>query len=228
MSTTNLIQQLSSVITSKPDILQFAKDRKFEEAWAIQLNQKQPTEEEVKKYIEKEPFTVMIVEYVWNSEDDNRRFVLTFFLDKKCRLQDSLVFINMMIKQFYNYSNFSALIDILNKEVVGHPYLLEEMPEGVNLSVFNHWLSVGPIDLWKQGEEYDAPLVAEKIASRPDIEQTKLNYQGLFFRFNVSGSGSGPYYGVKTPCCKKISDTWYIDYEKVDRWMRLLLESNKQ
>lgn len=228
MSTSNLIQQLTSVITAKPDILQFAKDRKFEEAWAISLNQKQPTEVEVKKYIEKEPFKVLIVEYVWNSEDDDRRFVMTFFLDKKCRLQDPLVFINMMLKQFYNYSEFSALIDILNKEVVGHTYLLEEMAEGVNLSVFNHWLSVGPVDLWKQGEKYDASLVAEKIASRPDIEQTRLNYQGLFFRFNVSGNGSGPYYGVKTPCCKKIGDTWHIDYEKVDRWMRLLLESNKQ
>ncbi|MFZ2026329.1 MAG: hypothetical protein WAV30_03530 [Microgenomates group bacterium] len=224
----NLIQQLSSVITSKPDVLQFAKDRKFEEAWVISLDHKRPTEDDIQQYINKEPFTVMIVEFVWNSKDDDSRFVLTLFLDKKCKLQDPAIFINMMLNQFYAYGGFTALVDILNSEIVGHSYILEEKAEGVNLSVFNHWLSVGPIDLWKQGEKYDALLVSQKIASRPDIEQTKLNYQGLFFRFNISGDSNGPYYGIKTPCCKKIGDTWHIDYAKVDYWMRLLLDSNKQ
>jgi hypothetical protein len=32
----------------------------------------------------------------------------------------------------------------------------------------------------------------------PEIEKTHLNFQGLFFKFNVDGAYDGPYYGLKT------------------------------
>lgn len=219
-----LINKLSKIITFKPDVLQFAKDRKFEEAWIISLDQSQPTQEEINKYLTKEKFDTLIVEYVWGSQDDNNRFVITIFLDKKCQLQDSKKFIEISLNNFYEYKNFESLIDGFNAKVIGHQYLLEEKVESINLSVFNHWLSVGPVDLWKEGDIYDFNLISNKIKLRPEIEKSKLNYQGLFFRFNVSGKSNGPYFGIKTPCCDKQNDSWVINYEKVDYWIKLMLD----
>lgn len=219
----NLREKLSAIITSKPDAIQFAKDRKFEEAWIINLNHKRPIQQEIHSYLTKEKFGTLIVEYVWNQKNDDNRFVITIFLDKNCRLQDPKKFIDICLNNFYQFSNFEDLINNFNRDVVGYSYLLNNQTESVNLSVFNHWLSVGPVDLWKVGETYSSKLIADKIKSRPEIEKTKLNYQGLFFRFNVSKNLNGPYYGIKTPCCHKINDEWIIDYKKVDYWMKTML-----
>jgi hypothetical protein len=220
-----LKQLLSQEITTKPDTLQFAKDRKFEEAWIIQSNDMMPDEKVVAEYLLREKFEVLIVEYIWNSKDDDRRFVLTIFLDKKCKLQDPKEFINICLNVFYQYKNFSAFIDTVNHMVIGQDYLLNYPVESVNLSVFNHWMSVGPVDLWNSNMDIDVNLINQKIKLRPDIEKTVLNYQGLFFRFNLSGKLNGPYFGIKTPCCDKIGNEWVIDYEKVEYWMRLMLTS---
>ena len=76
-------------------------------------------------------------------------------------------FIEISLSNFYQYTNFEALINDFNTKVVGHKYLLEEKVESINLSVFNHWLSVGPVDLWKAGDSYDSDLIRNKIKSRP-------------------------------------------------------------
>jgi len=220
----NLKETLSQIITSKPDTLQFAKDRKFEESWIINLKQERPSQETIDKYLLKDKFETLIVEYVWESENDEKRFVLTIFLDKKCQLKNSKEFIATCLDNFYQYTNFKNLVDVFDKEVVGHQYFFLDPADAVNLSVFNHWLSVGPVDIWNQAEAYNKESVINKIKSRPDIERTKLNYQGLFFRFNVRGNLNGPYFGIKTPCCNKIGDEWVINFGTVDYWMKMIME----
>jgi len=37
-----LKDKLSTIITSKPDVIQFAKDRKYEEAWIIPIKSVRP------------------------------------------------------------------------------------------------------------------------------------------------------------------------------------------
>jgi hypothetical protein len=222
----NIKQIISGVITSKPDVFQFTKDRKFEEAWIIYKNDARPSETDVELYLLKEKFETLIVEYVWYSTDDDKRFVLTIFLDKNCALQAPAKFVDISLDSFYQYASFSALIDVFNKKVIGHEYLLAYPVESINISVFNHWLSVGPVELWKTGETYDNDKTVSIIKSRPEIEKSKLNYQGLFFRFNVSGQYNGPYYGIKTPCCARVGDEWVIDFVKVDYWMKALLNLN--
>ncbi len=218
-----LKDKLATIITTKPDILQFAKDRKYEEAWIIPLTKGQPQDSAINAYLSKEPFKTLIVEYIWNSTDDDSRFVLTFFLDSKCKLQDPRIFIKICLDLFYGYSGFINLIDILDSQVIGHTYLLTNSINSINIGVFNHWLSVGPVDVWKVGEEYNPLIISQKIKARPDIEKTNLNYQGLLFRFNTDALENGPYYGVKTPCCKKEDLNWYLDYNKIDHWMRIML-----
>ena len=217
---------ISQMVTSKPDVIQFAKDRKFEESWIITLVSTKPTEQDINNYLLKEKFEILIVEYVWNSNDDNKRFVITIFLDKNCKLQDPKKFVNISLDIFYHYSDFLTLIKIFDTRIIGNEYLLVNPVESVNLSVFNHWLSVGPVDLWKSGDFYNIDSITEMIKARPEIEKTKLNYQGLLFRFNINGNFNGPYYGIKTPCCDRLGDSWLINYEKVGYWIEKMIGVN--
>lgn len=220
----NLKKILSKVVTGRPDVLQFAKDRKYEESWIIPLSQPKPTEKEIDNYLQRDVFKTIIVEYIWNSQDNDNRFVLTLFLDDKCNLTDPREFMHIALRLFYEYPNFPSFIQRINNEIIGRDYLLNNSVDSINLSVFNHWLSVGPVDLWEKGNEYNFEKIKSKIQARPEIEKTKLNYQGLLFRFNVKGNLNGPYYGIKTPCCNKSGDEWIIDFNKVDRWIRHMLE----
>lgn len=218
-----LKDKLAEIIKTKPDVIQFAKDRKYEEAWIIPLTEGRPQDIEINTYLSKESFTILIVEYIWNSTDDDSRFVLTFFQDSKCKLQNPQLFMKICLDLFYGYDGFTDLIDTLDSEVVGHKYLLTNNVNSANIGVFNHWLSVGPVDVWKIGEEYNPLIISQKIMVRPDVEKSNLNYQGLLFRFNVDGLEDGPYYGIKTPCCKKEDSNWCLDYNKIDLWMRTIL-----
>ena len=215
---------LSQTITSKPDTLQFAKDRKYEESWIIPSSQSRPTRENIEDYLHKETFETIIAEFIWNSQDDDKRFVLTIFLDKNCKLKDSEKFISISLGLFYDYRGFNTLIKELDKQIIGNEYLFTNPVDAVNMSIFNHWLSVGPIDLWKKNESYNKDIVKSKIMTRPEIERTTLNYQGLLFRFNTNGEYNGPYYGIKTPCCNKIRNEWIVNYDTIDYWMRMMLK----
>jgi hypothetical protein len=73
-----LKEKLARIITTSPDVVQFSKDRKYEEAWIIKSSSARPLADEWKRYIDRD-IDMLIVEYVWNSEDDDKRFVLTLF-----------------------------------------------------------------------------------------------------------------------------------------------------
>lgn len=218
-----LIDTLSANIQSRPDTLQFAKDRKFEEAWIIPVDKPLPDERQLKDYLTRDRFKVLIVEYCWNSNDDDNRFVLTIFQDEKCQLKDPETFLRMNLDLYKNHSDFSNLCKTLDGQVVGGDYFFKTPVEAVTIGIFNHWVSAGPLDLWKSGEIYRQDIVESKLATRPDIMSTSLNYQGLMFRFNFSGQYRGPYYGIKAPCCIKSGDFWKVDIDKIDYWMSKFL-----
>jgi|GEM_PF-1578986 hypothetical protein len=223
-----LRETLQEVINSKPDTIQFAKDRKYEESWIIPCSGVIVSDQKIAEYLEKEPFKLLVVEYLWNSQDDANRFVLTVFLDQSCVLRNPIDLIKTSLDIFYGCANFTTALDSIDSELIGKPYLLRVPVELVNMSIFNHWLSVGPVDLWEVGDAYDKSLMSQKIKARPEIASSKLNYQGLLFRFNVSGKYSGPHFGIKTPCCQKSGDAWNVDYKLVDYWMRKMLSIDEK
>lgn len=145
------------------------------------------------------------------------------FFDKQCRLKKPDMLVNIALDLFYHYQNFSDLITSLDMQIIGSEYLLKDPVDSINMSVFNHWFSVGPVELWSKGNIYDLDGIKLKIAARPEIERTSRNYQGLLFRFNVDGEENGPYYGIKTPCCTKVGSQWVVDYKKVDFWIKRML-----
>lgn len=218
-----LKEKVSEAITTKPDVLQFAKDRKYEESWIIPLDGVRPSAQEIDTYLTRDSFELLIAEFIWNSSDDDRRFVLTLFLDDKCRLKNKREFMDIILDLFYGYKDFDSFLETIDGKIIGNEYLLKNPVDIVNMSVFNHWLTVGPVELWKKGDAYDAETMKEKITARPEIAKTHLNYQGLLFRFNVDGKQDGPVYGIKTPCCNKVGNEWIVDYQKINHWIGLML-----
>ncbi|MBD3155164.1 MAG: hypothetical protein GF368_00730 [Candidatus Aenigmarchaeota archaeon] len=213
---------LAKEITTKPDTIQFAKDRKYEESWIIKRNGTKPNKTEIDDYLN-DDFKTLIVEFLWNSHDCSKMFVLTIFLDETCPEKDFYQFVVKCLDIFYKYEDFLTLVNRYESEVIGYPFLFMKPIEKVTMSVFNHWLSVGPVTLWEKGEKLNTEKVKERIQSRPDIERTELNFQGMVFMINFSGKYEGPYHGIKTPCCRKEGGTWIVDHEKVAYWMKELL-----
>lgn len=219
----NITDIFAQSITSRPEVIQFSKDRKYEEAWIINRSDELPSDNQIREYLS-EAFTVLIAEFIWHADDDANRFVLTLFLDKQCVLRDPYQFVTICLALFYRYPGFLEFIHELDRQIVGRDYLLRYPIEGVDIGVFNHWMSVGPLTLWTPGEQYRKDEVERRILSRPEITESSLNYQGLLFRFNVSRKYSGPYYGIKTPCCVKNGPVWKVDFTMADFWMSQLLE----
>ena len=107
--------------------------------------------DEWKRYIDREKFEVLIVEYVWNSEDDDKRFVLTLFQDKHVKMRKPDEFVKTCLDLFYDKVDFLTLLNKLDAEVIGKQYLLQNPVDAVSIGIFNYWFSAGPVDLWKIG-----------------------------------------------------------------------------
>jgi len=221
-TTPSLKERLARFITTAPEVVQFAKDGKFEKAWIIRRSGPRPSDEDCRKYIQKENFQVLILEYVWNFGEDDERFVLTLIQDEHVKMQDPEEFLKTSLDLFYKNLDFVPLINALDAEVIGKEYLFQQPIDTVFIGIFNYWFSAGPIDLWKAGESYNEEGIRGKITARPEIQKTRLNFQALYFKFNADRKYDGPSYGLKTPCCKKDGDFWIVDFPTIFRWMRFM------
>jgi hypothetical protein len=222
-TTPSLKERLAPFITTAPEIVQFAKDGKFEKAWIIRRSGPRPSDEDCRKYIQKEKFQVLILEYVWNFGEDDRRFVLTLLQDKHVKVRDPEEFLETSLDLFYKKLDFISLMNALDAQVIGKEYLLQQPVDTVSMGIFNYWFSAGPINLWKTGDIYSEERFRDKITARPEIQKTRLNFQALYFRFNNDGRYDGPTYGLKTPCCKKDGNFWVVDFSTTFRWMKFML-----
>jgi hypothetical protein len=153
--TITLKKSLAQIITTPPDVVQFSKDKKYEEAWIIKSSSARPSADQWKRYIDKERFEVLIVEYVWNSEDDDNRFVLTLFQDKRVKMRNPEEFVKTCLDLFYSKPDFLTLMNTLDAEVIGRLYLLQNPADEVTIGIFNYWFSTGPVNLWKRGDGSD-------------------------------------------------------------------------
>lgn len=209
------IDYLSAQITTSASVIQFAKDGKYEESWIINRDEDKPKTQEIKRYVDQDKYERLIVEFIWNPDDDSQRYVLTVILNEHCVVKDREEFISICLDILYEAADFATAIKELNERVVGKEFLFQVPVELVRLGIFNNWFSVGPIDLWNTGEELNKDEVIAKIKARPEVERSSLNYQGLAFIYNFSGKKSGPYHILKTPCCKKEGDEWVLVGELV-------------
>lgn len=220
----SLNPELSALIDSSAEVIQFAKDGKYEEAWIISLKDDFPSNDEINEYVSADDYEKLIVEFIWNNDVDEERYVLTVIQDDTCAEKDEYEFVKKCLDIFYEEKSFSDLIEKINQQIIGKEFLFEQPVQKIRLGVFNHWFSVGPIEMWDTGEVLDSKKIAQKIKSRPEVEKSKLNYQGLAFIYNFDGSKSGPYHILKTPCCYKQGDEWVVDIDLVNKNMRKMIE----
>ena len=215
---------IAQEISTKPDCIQFAKDRKYEEAWIFKSSEEQPGVEEIEKYLS-DGYKTLIVEFVWNSDVPEKQFVLTVFNDDHKHVSD-FAFIEISFSLLNHYTTFKKFLEDFDESIIGKQYLLTHPVDAVKMSIFNYWLSSVPIDVWDNKEKLDKTLVEKRILERIDITKTDLNFQGLLFMFNKDYTNAGPYYGLKTPCCHKVGINWEVDIKLVIYWMERLISSD--
>lgn len=146
----------------------------------------------------------MIVEYIWNQDVDEKRYVLTVIQDQGCQEKDKYQFVKKCLDIFYEKVSFEETLKRIDQEIIGHDFLLRHPVQRVRLGIFNHWFSVGPIEMWDSGDDdLSEEAVRKKIKARPEVEKSRLNYQGLAFIYNFDRSLLGPYHVLKTPTCHK-------------------------
>jgi hypothetical protein len=218
-----LLDTISTDTKEPAQVIQFAKDGKYEQSWIISLINKHPNLNDIESYLSNEPYENLIVEYIWNPEVDANRYVLTVIQDGSCKVKDGKEFVSTCLDIFYSRLDFPSVIQALNSRIVGSDFLLNSNVELVRLGIFNHWFSTGPIDLWETGELLEKHVIDERINLRPEIRSTSLNYQGLAFIYNFNKNLSGPYHILKTPCCKKAGNIWAVDNDLVFKWMSKLV-----
>ncbi len=209
-------------IKSPAETIQFAKDGKYEEAWIIQIDDKCPSLHQIQDYLKKESYEKIAVEFIWNQDDDAKRFVLTVIHSDKTALETSINYIQSCLNIFFAKTSAFQMIDQYDHQIIEKSCLLQKPVQHIRLGVFNHWFSVGPIEIWDQGEEINLSTILDKINNRKNVKSSKLNYQGLAFIYNFDGKEAGPYHVLKTPCCKKTTDSWIVDNQLVRYYVKLL------
>lgn len=218
-----MLDVLINAIDGAPTTIQFAKDRKFEEAWIVAAGGLLPSSSDIASYLAREPYRELIVEYIWHELEDARRFVLTVVFDGTMRISAPQQQMEESFRLVREYKDFSSFICQFDECFIGAPYLFRQSVDSVTIGIFNYWLSVGPIEVWKHGDSVEEDRIRAYVKNRPDIERSTKNYQGLFFRFNVDHTSNGPYYGIKTPCCKKQGSEWVISYPLLFHWLHAMV-----
>jgi len=176
--------------------------------------------------VEADNYQKLIVEYIWNQDIDEERYVLTVIQDDGCIEKDRNKFVEKCLGIFYGELSFDDLVKQIDKQIVGREFLLQHPVQRVRLGVFNHWFSVGPIEMWDTGDDLSKEVIEQKIKVRPEVEKSNLNYQGLAFIYNFDGSLPGPYHILKTPTCHKKDEGWAVDTDLVYENMRGMVKGN--
>ena len=68
-------------------------------------------------------------------------------------------------------------------KVIGRDYLFQHPIEAVNIGIFNHWMSVGPLGLWEKGISYEKGTIEDLINSQPKIKGIPAQLSGFAVRF---------------------------------------------
>lgn len=217
---------VDNIIDGRPDLIQFAKDGKYEEAWKIPLDGRRPQDPEIEQYLTTGSYDELIVEYLWRSKDGENANVVTIFHNDNILAKNRDKFMNMSLDIFYDYQSFSQFVFFFDKKIIGFDFLFKVPVDLARIGVLDHWFSVGPVDLWKRGEAIpNQEDLRTKIASNPKLSPSILNYQSLAFIFNIGRNLKGPFHAIKAPCAKKTGNGWEADIDKIagylNNWLRL-------
>ncbi len=205
------IDIISKSIIVKPTSIQIAKDRKWENAWILPCSQQFPTEKKVETYLKSESFETIEVELVFEQSNGIRIFGIDH--TKHLLIPNPKDFILEIFKIVENYSDFISCIHLLDQSLIGNEYFLRQDPDLIRIGVVNHWFSVGPLLLWKKGQEkiMKRSRLKQHFLEKPKVFSTHLNYQGMSFVMNLASQVPRTCHWIKAPCSTKVGNRWILN-----------------
>jgi hypothetical protein len=208
--------QISALLPGRPYALQIAKDGKWENPLIIKLrpNSRSDHTKKLAAFLGKEKFESLAIEAMFK---DSAGLITIFGMIYSKRLPlGELDFLAKFADAARDYRDFGGFISDLNKHVIGKAkLLLSGTPDIIRIGIVNHWFSTGPIQLW----EKDKPRIMtpeqleNQLAQRPEIAETKLNFQGLSFIFNRNDLGVWHY--VKPGCSRRSGGKYRLDKRRI-------------
>lgn len=202
-------------IKSAPVQLQIAKDGKWEECWMIELD-RLPSQVDIEGYLTKEKYTDLAIEIVWEGH-----YILGVEYAPHL-LVTPAVFLERIMVDAQRCTDFGELIGELNTALTGQEFLLTGEPDLIRVGVVNHWFSVGPMQVWRKGEAKTMTMqqLEQIISTKPEVESTKLNYQGMSFIFNLESTPPGTCHWIKSPCSKQENGVWKLDRTMIAKYLQ--------
>lgn len=216
-----MVSKVAKYITQKPFLIQVAKDNVWEDTWNIEPYIKTPDAKEIVEYLTSKPFETIAIEALFRDAED-KVYILGLVFNDHLKIKSPEQFINCFVSAVSHFRDFKTFIGDLDNSLVGQKYLLEEELELVRIGIVNHWFSVGPCDIWKEGESMEMSInkLKERLQTKTEVIRTNLNYQGMAFLFNLEEKEPGLRHWVKSPCSKKVGEYWELDNELILKYLR--------
>ena len=213
-----MLQKVSRFISSRPALIQIAKNDVWENTWDIHP-EKLPNIDEINKYLTTDQTAKIGIEIVFSQPEGI--YILGLVHNHHLLTPTSMSFLQAVLSEIQTYSDFSTFINNLDLKLVGERYLLQNPLDLIRLGIVNHWFSVGPLQVWGKGNSktVNSGDITKLLISRPEIAASKLNYQGLSFIFNPREESPGLRHWIKSPCSNKVGDTWKVIPEKVIKYL---------
>ena len=209
-------EKISKYINTQPTVFEIAKDNMWEEAWIIKISDGVPATGDIKKYLDKEPYSYLAVEIQWDQPEG--AYVLNIGHSKVMKMKSHEDFIKQLLElSTKKYVDFGVLVDCIDSEVIGRPYLFTQELDFVRVGVFNYWFSEGPVDIWKKGEarSMDKNKLSEMFKGHENVLKTDLNFQAMAFAYTYDFENVefGLRHIMKVPSSKKVGDKWELDFD---------------
>jgi hypothetical protein len=209
-ATDRLVQRMSSLLPNKPYALELAKDNRWEECLVIELPYRGDMTQRLANYLAKGKFEAVAIEAHFK---DSNGLTNIFGIKYKRRLRVSeLEFLEVFADAARNYIDFPHLISTLDLKVYGKSeFLLSGDPDIITVGIVNHWFSTGPVQIWKKGasKRLTAPQLERLFKARPEIAETRLNFQGISIIYDSNGAVSRHY--LKPSCGKYQRGKYRLD-----------------
>lgn len=214
----SLRDKVAKYVKHKPACIQFAKDEVWEKAISIEPGD--PTaESRIQHFLKNGEFHTVSMEAMFEEKD------LHYVFGLECTPRADKPYaeiLRIFLKETQQFKNFITFMENLESGITGDSYFLEGEPDKIRIGVVNHWQSVGPLFVWEKGMSKKLSLreLEDKLASRPDVFETNLNYQGMSFTFNIDGNPPGLCHWIKSPCSFPRGDIWKLDPDMVTKYLQ--------
>lgn len=213
-----MVDKISKYIQSAPFRLQIAKDGKWESA--LSLSPVEVSRDELQSFLERDSYSKIAVEALF-TDSRGLVYVLGLQYNNSLFVKSVLDFLQLVIDGATNYHGFPLFIQNLDEKLIGQNNLLQGEPDLIRIGVVNHWFTVGPCLIWQRGQEkaMTDSLLREKLQYNPNVIQTKLNYQGMSFIFNIKEVSPGVCHWMKSPCSNFQNSIWRLDQPMILQYL---------